>query len=71
MTDVHDPMKEKLRKKHNRWEVTAATPPLIEHGASQMLSLDESLKLQENYFKKLKVLYEISLILLISFIQQR
>ncbi|KAK0168749.1 hypothetical protein PV327_002519 [Microctonus hyperodae] len=54
LTDVHDPMKEKLRKKHNRWEVTAATPPLIMHGASQMLSLDESLKLQENYFKKLK-----------------
>lgn len=48
-TDVHDPGKEILRKKGPHWEVTAATPPPIVHGPAQILSLEESLKLQKEY----------------------
>lgn len=54
-TNVHDPMKEKVRKKDKHWEITAATPPLIVHGAVQVLSLNESLKLQKDQAEKLQV----------------
>ncbi|XP_063995809.1 DNA-directed RNA polymerase II subunit GRINL1A [Diachasmimorpha longicaudata] len=53
-TNVHDPMKEKVRKKDKHWEVTAATPPLIVHGAVQSLSMNESLKLQKAQAEKLR-----------------
>ncbi|XP_011703314.1 PREDICTED: DNA-directed RNA polymerase II subunit GRINL1A [Wasmannia auropunctata] len=53
-SNVHDPMKEKQRKLHKNWEVTAATPPLIVHGAAQVLSLNESLRLQKNQTEKLQ-----------------
>lgn len=54
-SNVHDPMKEKQRKLPKNWEVTAATPPLIIHGATEVLSLNESLKLQKEQTKKLQV----------------
>ena len=54
-SNVHDPMKEKIRKKHKHWEVTAATPPLIVHGAAKQLSLNESLNLQKEQAEKLQV----------------
>jgi len=54
-SNVHDPMKEKQRKLHKNWEVTAATPPLIVHGAAKVLSLNESLKLQKEQTEKLQV----------------
>jgi len=54
-SNVHDPMKEKHRKLHKYWEVTAATPPLIVHGAAKVLSLNESLKLQKEQIEKLQV----------------
>lgn len=55
-SNVHDPMKEKQRKLPKNWEVTAATPPLIIHGATKLVSIDESLKLQKEQAKKLQVL---------------
>jgi len=54
-SNVHDPMKEKQRKLHKNWEVTAATPPLIVHGAAKVLSLNESLRLQKEQTEKLQV----------------
>lgn len=54
-SNVHDPMKEKQRKLHKNWEVTAATPPLIVHGAAKVLSLNESLRLQKQQTEKLQV----------------
>lgn len=54
-SNVHDPMKEKQRKLHKNWEVTAATPPLIVHEAAKILSLNESLKLQKEQSEKLQV----------------
>lgn len=54
-SNVHDPMKEKQRKLHKNWEVTAATPPLIVHGAAKVLNLNESLKLQKEQTEKLQV----------------
>lgn len=54
-SNVHDPMKEKQRKKHKNWEVTAATPPLIVHEAARVLSLNESLRLQKEQTEKLQV----------------
>lgn len=55
-SDVHDPMKEKQRKQHENWEVTAATPPLIVHGAAKLLNLNESLRLQKEQTDKLQVI---------------
>jgi len=52
-SNVHDPMKEKQRKLHKNWEVTAATPPLIVHGAAKVLSFNESLKLEKEQTEKL------------------
>ncbi|KOC66959.1 hypothetical protein WH47_12386 [Habropoda laboriosa] len=46
-SNVHDPEKEKQRKQNKHWEVTAATPPLIVHGATKIINLNESLKLQK------------------------
>lgn len=54
-SDVHDPEKEKLRKQNKHWEVTAATPPLIVHGAVKVINLTESLQLQKEQTKKLQV----------------
>ncbi|XP_059057010.1 uncharacterized protein LOC131850706 [Achroia grisella] len=53
-SNVHDPEKEVRRKKHKNWEVTAATPPPIVHGPAKLLSLEESLKLQQSYNTHLK-----------------
>lgn len=53
-SNVHDPMKEKQRKLHKNWEVTAATPPLIVHEAAKILSLNESLILQKKQTEKLQ-----------------
>ena len=46
-------MKEKLRRKSEHWEITAATPPLIVHGAVKMLSIHESIKLQKEQAENL------------------
>ncbi|XP_043279736.1 uncharacterized protein Polr2M [Venturia canescens] len=53
-SNVHDPLKEKMRKKDKHWEITAATPPLTVHGAAKTLSLQESLKLQTEQVLKLQ-----------------
>ncbi|XP_031832560.1 RNA polymerase II subunit M isoform X2 [Nomia melanderi] len=53
-SDVHNPEKEKQRKPNKHWEVTAATPPLIVHGAVQVINLNDSLKLQKEYKEKLQ-----------------
>jgi len=54
-SNVHDPVKEKQRKLHKNWEITAATPPLIVHEAAKVLNLNESLKLQKEQSEKLQV----------------
>lgn len=54
ISDVHNPEKEILRKKHKNWEVTSATPPPILHGPAKVLNLEESLKLQKEYNMHLK-----------------
>lgn len=51
---MHDPEKEKHRKQNQHWEVTAATPPLIVHGAAKVINLNESLKLQKEQAEKLQ-----------------
>lgn len=53
-SNVHDPIKEKQRKLPKNWEVTAATPPLIIHDATKVLSINESLRLQTEQTKKLQ-----------------
>lgn len=54
-TNVHDPEKEKVRKKHKYWEITAATPPLIVHNGVKMLSLHDSIVIQRGSQDSLKV----------------
>lgn len=54
LSDVHNPEKEILRKKHKHWEVTAATPPPIVHGPAKLLGLEESLTLQKEFNLHLK-----------------
>ncbi|XP_017876144.1 DNA-directed RNA polymerase II subunit GRINL1A [Ceratina calcarata] len=53
-SNVHDPEKEKQRKYNKHWEVTAATPPFIVHGAVKVINLNESLKLQKEQAEKLQ-----------------
>lgn len=55
-SNVHDPMKEKARKKGKHWEVTAATPPHIIHGAVKCISINESMELQKEQAEKLSVI---------------
>lgn len=55
-TDVHDPEKEIQRGKNKckKWEVTAATPPPTIHGPAKILSIEDSLKLQQEHNLRLK-----------------
>lgn len=55
VSNVHDPAKERARKKGKYWEVTAATPPLIQHKEIQLVPLTESAMLQVDYMQKVKV----------------
>lgn len=55
VSNVHDPSKERARKKGKFWEVTAATPPLIQHKEIQLVPLTESAMLQVDYMQKVKV----------------
>lgn len=55
LSNVHDPEKEKQRKKGKHWEITAATPPLIQHCGTKLLNLMDSMEIQSNYLIKLKV----------------
>lgn len=55
-SNVHAPEKEKGRKLNKNWEVTAATPPLIVHGAAKVLSLNDSLVLQKKQADELQVI---------------
>lgn len=57
-SNVHDPEKEKQResKKDKHWEITAATPPLIVHGAAKTVDLNESLRLLKEQNIKLQVI---------------
>ncbi|KAL9890683.1 RNA polymerase II subunit M [Glossina fuscipes fuscipes] len=58
VSNVHDPQKEKMRKKGKHWEITAATPPPIQTNGTQMLSLLDSIELQIRHLQKLKELQE-------------
>ncbi|XP_015606435.1 DNA-directed RNA polymerase II subunit GRINL1A [Cephus cinctus] len=53
-SNVHDPAKERERKKHKHWEVTAATPPFTVHGIGKLLDLQESLRLQMEQVDRLQ-----------------
>ncbi|XP_020814139.1 uncharacterized protein LOC110188677 [Drosophila serrata] len=55
-SNVHDPDKERVRKKGKHWEVTAATPPLIQHKEVQLVPLAESAALQLHFMQKIKEL---------------
>lgn len=55
VSNVHDPDKERKRKKGKYWEVTAATPPLIQHKEVQLVPLAESASLQVDYMQRIKV----------------
>ncbi|XP_061398616.1 DNA-directed RNA polymerase II subunit GRINL1A [Musca vetustissima] len=57
-SNVHDPTKERERKKGKHWEITAATPPPIQHNAAQLLSLMDSVEIQADYLQRLKELQE-------------
>lgn len=54
-TDVHDPNKEILRKVKTNWESTSATPPILKNPGVKQLSLQESIALQFEQRKKMKV----------------
>ncbi|EDW14848.1 uncharacterized protein LOC6573301 [Drosophila mojavensis] len=54
VSNVHDPDKERSRKKGKHWEITAATPPLIQHRETQLVPLAESASLQIDYMQKIK-----------------
>ncbi|XP_017103403.2 DNA-directed RNA polymerase II subunit GRINL1A [Drosophila bipectinata] len=56
VSNVHDPDKERMRKKGKHWEVTAATPPLIQHKEVQLVPLAESASLQLDYMQRIKEL---------------
>ncbi|XP_016995741.2 DNA-directed RNA polymerase II subunit GRINL1A [Drosophila takahashii] len=53
-SNVHDPDKERVRKKGKHWEITAATPPLIQHKEVQLVPLAESAALQIDYMQRIK-----------------
>ena len=54
ISNVHDPEKE-CHKVFKYKEITAATPPLLKHPGTKMLTLQESLELQIQREKELKV----------------
>lgn len=54
-SNVHDPEKERQRKQGKHWEITAATPPPIQHNGTQLLNLMDSVEIQAQYLQKLKV----------------
>ncbi|KAI8129115.1 DNA-directed RNA polymerase II subunit GRINL1A [Lucilia cuprina] len=58
VSNVHDPEKERQRKQGKNWEVTAATPPPIQHNGTQLLNLMDSVEIQAQYLLKLKELQE-------------
>ncbi|XP_065355026.1 DNA-directed RNA polymerase II subunit GRINL1A [Calliphora vicina] len=58
ISNVHDPTKERLRKQGKHWEITAATPPPIQHNGAQLLNLMDSVEIQAQYIVKLKELQE-------------
>ncbi|KAM7364580.1 RNA polymerase II subunit M isoform 1-T2 [Cochliomyia hominivorax] len=58
ISNVHDPEKERQRKQGKHWEVTAATPPPIQHNGTQLLTLMDSVEIQAQYLLKLKELQE-------------
>lgn len=53
-SDVHNPEKQILRKIHNNWKITAASPLPIH--PPKLLNLDESLKLLKEQNEHLKVI---------------
>lgn len=53
-SNVHDPQKE-IKKVFKYSEITAATPPLLRHPGTKMLSLHDSLELQMVKDKEMKV----------------
>lgn len=64
-SNVHDVEKEKLRDKskvNKFWEVTAATPPTVVHGAAKKIDIKESIKLQKEHEIRLKVKFEIGIL---------
>lgn len=54
-SDVHSIEKEKARKVSDKWEVTAATPPVIRNSDVRVLTLQESIEIQRQQYEKSKV----------------
>jgi DNA-directed RNA polymerase II subunit GRINL1A len=57
-SDIHNPEKEKLRKKSKYWENTAATPPLIKNSAAKLLTLCESIDVEQKRREELAIVQE-------------
>lgn len=53
-TNVHEPGKEILKKHGSKWENTSATPPLLQHAGTKVLTLHESIELQMKQRQTLK-----------------
>lgn len=61
-SDSHSVAHEKARKMGKYWEVTAATPPLLRNAEAQLLTLQESISVQQHQKEALKVCVVVSLI---------
>jgi len=56
ISNAHDPDKEKHRIRGKHWEITAATPPPLRSNGVEMLSLKDSLEIENKYRIHLKVI---------------
>lgn len=56
-SNVHNPEAEIERGSRKKWDLTAATPPLLSHPGVKMLTLQESLELQLKKQEELKVMH--------------
>lgn len=57
-SDVHNIEKEKSRTQGKKFEITAATPPKLRNNATQLLTLQESIVIEQKHKEELKQLME-------------
>lgn len=55
ITDVHSIDQEKGRKVKDKWEATAATPPVLRNSEATILTLQESIEIQRQQYQASKV----------------
>lgn len=54
-TDVHSIDKEKARRQGDKWEATAATPPVLRNSEATVLTMQESIEIQRHQYEASKV----------------